>query len=313
VGPGGSVTHVAGGALPGGGAGDDMVVQPDGDWVWVGDFNNAITQVSPIPPHPAVTTLLDIGTMTANAGLTFTAGSRAAVCDITGDLYVTYSGASGGQAIWRIDEALTTATLVLTVGAQTGAEGIHDLVVGPSSMGIGNSVYFTVHDMQTAGEQVWEVTATKCCPTFAITNQVPDATGINAPGGLWPFPAFNRPYLGNLGFAMVVDEPVGACPITIGSPSFVLVGFAPGSLYWPTFGCLPGAQGEFQINLGVPPVALGPVVWPGPGLGAIHSLPVPLDWALCGAKAFTQGIWLDFQGPAAPAILTCRLDLTLGS
>lgn len=314
----GSVTHVGGAALPGGGAGDDMVVQPDGDWVWVGDFNNAITQVSPIPPHPATATLLDIATMAGAAGLPFTAGSRAAVCDITGDIYVSYSAATGGHGIWRVDEALTTATLVLTVGIVPGGpitEGIHDLVAGPSSLGIGSSVYFTVHDLVTGGEEVWEVTATKCCPVFAITNAVPDATGLNAPASLMPFPPFNRPTLGNLGFAMVVDEPAGICPITLGSSSFVLVGFAPSPapLIWPTFGCAPGLPGEFQIGFGVPPVALGPVAWPGPGLGAIHPLPVPLNWSLCGSQAFTQGIWLDFQGPAGPAILTTRLDLTLGS
>jgi hypothetical protein len=146
------------------GGADDMVIQPDGDWVWVGDFNRPITAFSPMPPHPGAISLLDIQTMFSSAGLPFVFGSRATVCDTNGDLYVSYSGFPGGSGIFRVDETLTTATLVLNI---TGAEGLHDLTLGPSTSGVGNSVYFTVHDAGALTEEVWEVTVPEC-PVPAI-------------------------------------------------------------------------------------------------------------------------------------------------
>ena len=38
-----SATHVPVAALPGGG--DDIVVQPDGDWIWVGDFTSPVSSM----------------------------------------------------------------------------------------------------------------------------------------------------------------------------------------------------------------------------------------------------------------------------
>ncbi len=41
-------------------------------------------------------------------------------------------------------------------------EGLHDLTLGPATSGLGSSVYFTIHDPATNGEEVWEVTAPEC-------------------------------------------------------------------------------------------------------------------------------------------------------
>jgi hypothetical protein len=153
----GTTTHALGGpALQ---PGDDLVLQPNGTWVHVGDFTRPITAFSPAVGHAASLSALNIQTMFTNAGLPFIHGSRATVCDITGDLYVSYSGAPGGSGIFRVDSTLTSATHLLSI---TGNDGLHDLTAGPSSSGSGNSVYFTVHDTGTAGEEIWEVTVPEC-------------------------------------------------------------------------------------------------------------------------------------------------------
>ena len=141
--------------------GDDMVIQPDGDWVHVPDFAGVITAYDPFPPHLASpsTTGLNIQTMFNSDGLPFTAGTRATVCDENGEFYVSFSDAPGGSGIYRVTEDLTTDTLVVTI---TNNEGLQDLIVGPSSSGVGNSVYFTVHDSNTACEEVWELTIPEC-------------------------------------------------------------------------------------------------------------------------------------------------------
>ena len=141
------------------GGADDMVIQPDGDWVWVGDFTRPITAFSPASPHVGAISGLDIQTIFINAGLPYVFGSRATVCDTTGDLYVSYSGFPGGSGIFRVDETLTTATLVLSIA---DAEGLHDLTLGPSTSMGGNSLYFTVHDITASTEEVWEVTVPEC-------------------------------------------------------------------------------------------------------------------------------------------------------
>ncbi|OFW00098.1 MAG: hypothetical protein A3F68_01490 [Acidobacteria bacterium RIFCSPLOWO2_12_FULL_54_10] len=60
------------------GPGDDLVIQPDGDWVHVGDFNTPLEAYNPAVPEPHATALspLDIQTMFTNAGLPFVFGSR---------------------------------------------------------------------------------------------------------------------------------------------------------------------------------------------------------------------------------------------
>lgn len=142
-------------------AGDDMVIQPDGDWVHVPDFNGVITAYAPTPPHAAAPspTGLNLVQMFSDAGLPFQCGSRATVCDTTGELYVSYSCDPGGSGIFRVDEALTTATLMVQIGPE---DGLHDLVLGPATSGSGNAVYFTVHNQLTQGEEVWEVTVPEC-------------------------------------------------------------------------------------------------------------------------------------------------------
>jgi hypothetical protein len=142
-------------------AGDDMVIQPNGDWVHIPDFAGVIISYSSMPPHTATPspTGLNLQGMYMGVGLPFTCGSRATVCDTTGDFYVSNSCFPGGAAMFRVDPTLTTATHVMTINAP---EGLHDLILGPSTSGIGNSVYFTVHDNAIAGEEVWEVTVPEC-------------------------------------------------------------------------------------------------------------------------------------------------------
>ena len=137
-------------------AGDDMVIQPEGDWIHVPDVEGVITEYLPFAPHVGTpsATGLNIAGMFSNALLPFVFGSRASVCDTNGMVYVSYSGGNGGTGLFRVDEALTTATLVLTA---LGTKGINDINVGPTAGGLGSSVYFTVHDSETAGEEVWEV------------------------------------------------------------------------------------------------------------------------------------------------------------
>ncbi|OFW00097.1 MAG: hypothetical protein A3F68_01485 [Acidobacteria bacterium RIFCSPLOWO2_12_FULL_54_10] len=98
----------------------------------------------------------------------------ATVCDTTGELYVSYSGGFGGSGIFRVNEPLTTATLVLTIGL-AGLEGLQDLTLGRSSSGGGNSVYFTVHDSLSSGEEVWEVTVPECARVIKEITSGPDA------------------------------------------------------------------------------------------------------------------------------------------
>ncbi len=70
-----------------------------------------------------------------------------------------------------MNQALTAATLVLTIGQGGQNEGLQDLTLGPSTGTVGNpggnSVFFTVHDFGTGGEgtggeEVWEVTVPEC-------------------------------------------------------------------------------------------------------------------------------------------------------
>lgn len=308
-----SVTHVSPTAFAGGG--DDMVIQPDGDWIHVGDFTTPISQVLPFPPHPVTPSPLDIQTIFTNAGLPFTCGSRAAVCPVTGDFYMTASCAPGGAGLFRVDEQLTTAKLILTVGMPNQSEGIQDLVVGRSTLGPGNSIYFTVHDTVTGGEEVWEVTATACCPAFAGVVPRPDPTGLNVPVSLNEFPLGNQPGLGNFGFAVGLDDPSGACGLTPGSSTFMLLAFGPGTLLLPGFGCAPGGFGNLQLTLVPTPILLGGITgWPGPGIPAVHPFPIPFDSGLCGASVSLQGFWFDPTVlPSGRLAFSWALDLVLGS
>jgi len=142
-------------------SGDDMVIQPNGDWIHVGDFQRPITRFSPVPPHMGTPSALNIQDIFADVGLPYVFGSRATVCDSTGDLYISYSGAPGGSAIFRVDAALTTATPILMIPED---EGLQDLTLGPATLGPGFSVYFTVHNFVNATEEVWEVTVPECVP-----------------------------------------------------------------------------------------------------------------------------------------------------
>ncbi|MEZ5966150.1 MAG: hypothetical protein R3F56_20100 [Planctomycetota bacterium] len=307
----GSITHVPVAALPGGG--DDLVIQPAGNWVWVGDFNSGIISFAPFPPHAATASPLALQAMFTASALPFIAGSRAAVCDVTGTVYVSYSGTTGGTGIFRINPALNVATLVLTIGMPGHTEGLQDLIVAPSSFGPGNSVYFTVHDTVSGGEEVWEVSATACCSTMAAAVSRPDVPPLNAPASLFEVPLGTTPQLGNAAFAVRIDDPGNACAITVGSPTVLFVAAAPGLLPVPRLGCAPGAAGNVQIALAPPPITLGFVPWGGPGIGATYPLPVPFDSLLCNLRLYTQGIWFDPLGPGGPLTLTWALDLVLGS
>lgn len=291
-----SVTHVPAASLPGGG--DDLVIQRDGDWIWVGDFTNGILNVSPIPPHPAVASPLTLQGIFTAAGLPFVSGSRATVCDTTGDLYVSFSGGTGGSGIFRIDETLTTATLVLTVGLTTGTEGIQDLVVGPSSQpGPGvprRSLYFTVHDSSTSSEQVWELDLPECCAPLMAT-----ATFRNAA----PNPASYTTTPPVLGTTMTGSVNVGgttghafAFLFAFDTPVVVVLGGGQVLL------CLDFGSGELFSGAGLGPVA-GPV--------AIFPVPIPNNGTLCGMRLCAQAVHLG--GGVFPYALSNAQDMQVGS
>lgn len=308
-----SLTHVPPTAFLGGG--DDMVIQPDGDWIHVGDFLTPISQILPFPPHTVTSSPLDIQTIFTNAGLPFTCGSRAAICPHTGDFYVTASCVPGGAGLFRVNEQLNTAKLILTVGMPGQTEGIQDLVVGPSTLGPGNSIYFTVHDKLSGGEEVWEVTATACCPAPATVFLRPDPLGLNVPGSISELPPGNQPGLGNFGFAVGLDDPTGGCGLAPGSSTFMLLAFGPGTLLLPGFGCAPGGFGNLQLALVPTPILLSGIVgWPGPGTPAVHPFPIPFDSGLCGANVSLQGFWFDPTVlPSGRLAFSWALDLVLGS
>jgi hypothetical protein len=144
-------------------AGDDIVIQPDGDWVHAGDFTARIAAYSPVHPHAVGDqSPQDILSIFQDAGLAFDCGSRATVDDFTGEVFLSWSCGSGGTGIFRLSEDLATATLAVEIGPH-GTEGLQDLIFGPSSDGDGCSIYFTVHDMSMGTEEVWEL-AYDCGP-----------------------------------------------------------------------------------------------------------------------------------------------------
>src|SRR5262249_23247060 len=124
------------------------------------------------------------------------------------------------------------------------------------------------------------------CQTSPSVTVVPDGGGLNAPFSIDAEPPGNLPFLGNALFAIKVDDAAGACPLTPGASTFIL--FAPntGSILHGKFGCAPGAAGEIQIDIGGNLIVSGPVAWGGPGVGAIHDLPIPFDAGLCGITCF---------------------------
>ena len=174
--------------LPSGG--DDIVIQPDGEWVHVGDFDVPLTAYSPAGPedHATVTSPLNILDIFTSAGLPFIYGSRATVCDSTGELYISYSGVFGGSGIFRVDEPLETATLLLTIGLGRPLERLQDLIIGPSTSGGGKSVFFTVHEevFGAAGnEQVWELTVPECpAAAEAIDGRMSGGGSVFTPAGV---------------------------------------------------------------------------------------------------------------------------------
>lgn len=178
-------THVSQASLPGGG--DDMIIQPDGDWVWVGDFQNGIIAFSPVPAHAGAVSGLLVETMFTNNALPFIAGTRAASCEGTGEFYISFSANFGGSGIFRVDEPLTTSTLVATIGAPNFLEGLQDMIVGPASSGVGTSLYFTVHDGPAASEEVWELTLPECPlpECFLVMGSDPGADTFNAGAHTW--------------------------------------------------------------------------------------------------------------------------------
>lgn len=151
------------------------------------------------------------------------------------------------------------------------------------------------------------------CETTAAVVHTPDTTGFNTPQSLAPFPPTNTPFLGNDQFMIAVDDPGDACDLTPGLFTLLAVDFAPGAFVFDRLGCLPDQPGEVMLGFTFQAMFTSPQPWPGPGTPAVHPLPIPALEVLCGAQVFVQGFWIDLVGPSRPAILTQRLDLTLGS
>ena len=183
-----STTRIPGPALPD--VGDDLVIQPDGDWVWVGDFYGGIIAWDPAPPYQGTSGGLNLQAMFESAGLAFVHGSRGSGCSSSGEIYVSYSGGPGGSGIFRVNESLTTATLLVKVGNGVSS-GVHDLAVGPSTVGSGSSLFFTVHDSLAGGsgggEQVWELSLPECVTPecFLLFGEARGAAAWGDGGHVW--------------------------------------------------------------------------------------------------------------------------------
>jgi hypothetical protein len=178
--------------------GDDIVIQPDGDWVHAPD-----TSGGPLAAYNPTTfartdsaTGLNVRGMFLGAGLPFVFGTRLAGCSNTGEMYATYSGGPGGPAVFRVNEPLTTATMVAQITPPYN-KGIQDIAFGKATSGWGNSVYMTVNrgDAGNAVE-VWELTAP--CGTVLIDlkpgsnpNCVQPAGGGSAPVSILGSGTFN--------------------------------------------------------------------------------------------------------------------------
>ena len=76
--------------------GDDMVVQPDGDWVHVEDGGGDINAHSPFPPHGVTgSSPFKWQDLFNAAGLPIVFGTRATSCPSTGDVYTSASACCG--------------------------------------------------------------------------------------------------------------------------------------------------------------------------------------------------------------------------
>ena len=147
------------------------------------------------------------------------------------------------------------------------------------------------------------------CPAPSTTVVVPGLglpPGSNVPLGV--------PDFGNPAYAQAIDDPGGGCGITPGSLTFVALTNAPTALPLPGFGCPVGGVGELLIDTFTPPNPLlltGPVPWLGPGLPAVHPLPIPPNPVLCGVTLHTQAVWL--SPTSGTLTLSEGLNLTVGS
>lgn len=149
------------------------------------------------------------------------------------------------------------------------------------------------------------------CDDDASVTKVNDAGGLNAQNALCAAPG-SLPTLGNMAFTLEMDDPLDVCGITPGSATVVFLSAAPASFLVPGLGCSPGSPGEVMIDLLQAGMISGPVAWAGPGSPASHVFHIPATTAICGLTCYGQGAWLDPTGASHPAILTNRLDATVG-
>jgi hypothetical protein len=157
------------------GGGDDLYIQPDGDIVFLGDFGEGIWTYDPTTFVPSLATVPSALQIFLDAGLSFGCGTKGTVCPDTGDGFLSWSCDPGGDGIFRLDEPLTTATLLATV-AFPPDEGVQDMVVGPSSDGSGRrSLYVVLTRLLTGANQVWEIT--DVCGEPSVAGPTCDAGG----------------------------------------------------------------------------------------------------------------------------------------
>lgn len=152
-------------------------------------------------------------------------------------------------------------------------------------------------------------TLTNDCDHDSYSVVTPDAGGLNAPNSLFPM---GIPSIGNPSYQVCMDDAADACGITPGTLTIVAFSPATASILLPGFGCQPGSAGELMIDLTIPHMLLGPLVWAGPGSPACHPMPIPPDESLCRTICYGQGVWIDKRGPSGPFILTNRLDFVIG-
>lgn len=150
------------------------------------------------------------------------------------------------------------------------------------------------------------------CDNPPVVRKLLDPTGFNAIDAI---SAIGLPFLGNDELIVKLDDPLNACQMTPGTLTWVLAADEPIiNLLVPEAGCAPGDPGVLYVNVFDPSFHFqGPVVWGGPGMPACHTLVVPPDPSMCGLQCVVQGLFLDWEGPSAPFVLTEPLRFIIGS
>ena len=152
------------------------------------------------------------------------------------------------------------------------------------------------------------------CPTTASAIAFPDPGGLNVPDSLFPLPGSATPYIGNATFAMGMDDASGACALTQGAPTCMMLSTATQNAPVQGWGCNAAGSGVVMVGGAAPVLVILPFeAWGGSGSPAVYPLPIPNEPSICGMSLYAQGAFADTTSRVISVGLTNRLDLTFGS